>query len=110
MRGQCKFERRHFKFLAETLRTIADPTARRLATDHFCRELHSTNPNFDEDRFAKAAGWASKDEGFSVPHIIGQPASGDEGVGYEDADGNFWSHAYVNGKRVKVCIPAKEVI
>jgi len=51
--------RRHFKFIAETIRDTArdlamsDQDIERIAR-HFARSLRSTNVNFDKDKFIEA--------------------------------------------------------
>jgi len=50
-----KMERRHFVFIADTLRQARDDSAD-VTAEFFADRLAYTNPNFDRDRFLRAAG------------------------------------------------------
>lgn len=56
MRKPVTMERRHFEFIAETIRTIEDDEIRRHVARRFCAKLASTNANFDRERFMIACG------------------------------------------------------
>ena len=49
-------QRRHFEFIAETIRTSTDlmDSERRIIAADFARRLRSTNQNFDAGRFMDA--------------------------------------------------------
>jgi len=50
-------QHRHFCFIADTIRTGGFDFAERVRiAETFANELQATNPNFDWDRFMRAAG------------------------------------------------------
>lgn len=57
---KVEFQKRHFEFLARTLKELKDEAKDTEQADrvieHFADALRATNPNFDHDRFMAAAG------------------------------------------------------
>ncbi len=51
------FQRRHFEFIASTIKDMPDRPAAELACEAFSRELRRTNERFDESKFRKACGF-----------------------------------------------------
>jgi hypothetical protein len=56
MRKPVQFQRRHFEFIAKTIKSLPDHSARVLAALAFIEALPSTNWQFKPDRFAEACG------------------------------------------------------
>lgn len=54
--------KRHFEYLAATLRTLPLPARERaVAVKHFVKAMQLTNPKFDSGRFITACGLLSAD-------------------------------------------------
>lgn len=54
------FQRRHYKLMAELIRTLdVSPTDKLITAFHFTRYLKYTNINFDQSKFMKACGFIS---------------------------------------------------
>ena len=49
-------QRRHYNFIAETIREIKDAGYRADVAQHFADRLRYTNPNFNRARFLEACG------------------------------------------------------
>lgn len=59
-------QKRHFEFIAATIRNMADSASAEVAAHEFARALGKTNPGFKPELFLKACGADPKNPGFGV--------------------------------------------
>lgn len=52
--GKAEMQHRHFATVAAIIKDFGYPQERRRIAEHFARELASTNPRFDRERFIAA--------------------------------------------------------